>query len=190
MPRVRLRVREAQPAEDPPGAGLRQVTACRALVQAGDGHRRRRPDHRGVVPVQPGAGRVDVGGTAAEVVQRREVGLPAVLARVVGQQRRWLCGAAVPATARFRSFAVRPDAVTVGRTVRTRRRRRRSVLRPALRRDGNHRQQPRPLRPGPPVHILRKGLLPEVRAQDSHQVKQRGRKGWKGEDACAATPYE
>jgi hypothetical protein len=39
-----------------------------------------------------------------------------------------------------------------------------------VRRDGDHSQQPRPFRPRSPVHILRKSLLPEVRAQDSHQV--------------------
>lgn len=173
MPRVRLRVREAQPVEDPLGAGLRPVAARRTLVQTGSGHRCRRPDHRGVVPVQPVARRVEGGGgTAAEAVRRREVGFPAVLARVVGQQRRRLRAT----TARFRPVAVRPDTITAGRTVQKRRRRgrwrrrRHDVLRSTVRRDGDHSQQPWPLRPGTPVHILRESLLPEVRAQDSHQV--------------------
>lgn len=50
VPRVRIRVRKAQPAKNPPGAGLRHVTARQTLVQAGRGSgQRRRPDDRSVV---------------------------------------------------------------------------------------------------------------------------------------------
>lgn len=161
VPRVRLHVREAEPAEDPLGVGLRKVAPGRALVQAAGG-RQTRPDDRSVVPIQPYAGRRRVEGTAPVV--RLRVGFPAVLARRIddGQQRR----SAVPgATATATAAAV----VGRGRTVPARRRF--HDLRPALRRNGNDRQQPRPLRTRAPVHLLRQSVLQEVRAQDPHQVR-------------------
>lgn len=79
VPRVRLYVREAEPAEDPLGVGLRKVAPGGALVQAAAG-RQTRSDDRSVVPIQPNADRRVEG--AAPVVRLR-VGFPAVLARRV-----------------------------------------------------------------------------------------------------------
>lgn len=175
MPRVRLHVREAQSAEDPPGAGLRPIAARQTVVQTGREHRRPGPDDRRVVPVQPAPDAAVRRPEDRSVVACR-VGVPAVFSRVVvGQQR--LSRLPVDAA------AASPDddgdvtaaaAVARGTTARARRRshrrRRRRVFRPAVRRDGNHRQQPRPLRAGPSVHLLRQSVLKEVRSQDSHQV--------------------
>lgn len=106
VPRVRLHVREAEPAENPLGPGLRQVAARQTLVQAVAGGSGRRSD-RSVVPVQPDAREahivfavavvvlaivlaVAVADVATTTTRRADVvriGFPAVLARfVVGQQ--------------------------------------------------------------------------------------------------------